>query len=163
MRFAGGECLADLGNEYRAFGFGDTILPLFRCAFRKELFQFLGSNEENIIGQKRFDVVVSSGDEIFGLFQLTEYFADCVFQCFHIPFFFGDYFFPIPLIDINRMDIIGIFIPADRAHIGVKSLAGVEAVVFQSVSFPFGERVYDLGRCVLLFFDTKRNRAFHTI
>ena len=76
---------------------------------------------------------------------------------------FFDDFFPIPLVDKDRVDIVGDFIAADGIHIRVKSFAVRKTIFFQSISFPFCKGLDNFSFPSVLFFDIKCNRAFHTV
>ena len=65
--------------------------------------------------------------------------ADCVDQSFHGTFFFESDLFPVPLINIYRMDVVQVFITTDRDHICIKALAMSKAVFLQRIAFPFGK------------------------
>ena len=51
------------------------------------------------------------------------------------------------------MHVVSDLIAADGIHVRVKAFAYVETVLFQRISFPFGKRVNDLDRTVILLFD----------
>ena len=61
------------------------------------------------------------------------------------------------------MNVVGVLIPADGAHVGVEAFADVEAVLLQGVALPFGQRVDNFGRALVLFPDAKGNGALHTV
>ena len=50
-----------------------------------------------------------------------------------------DDLFPIPLIDINRMQVIHFLVAADGIHIRIQSLARLKTVFIERHPFPFGE------------------------
>ena len=56
----------------------------------------------------------------------------------------GDHLFPIPLIHVDRMDIVKILIAADGVHIGVKTVANEEMIFLQSEALPFCQRMHHL-------------------
>ena len=97
------------------------------------------------------------------LFQSCVNFADRIFQCLIITLFFGNHFFPVPLIYVDRVNIVRILISADGTHIGVKTFTGMKTVVLECIAFPFCQRMHDLRGSVLLLLDPERNRALHTI
>ena len=61
------------------------------------------------------------------------------------------------------MDIVQIFIAADRYHICVEAFTVRKTVFFQSVAFPFRKGVYDLGVAAFDSLDIKAYRAFYTV
>ena len=61
------------------------------------------------------------------------------------------------------MDVVGLFVPADGVHVSVKTFTHVEVIAFQSETFPFGERVDDLERLVVLLLYAEADRALHAV
>ena len=49
-------------------------------------------------------------------------------EILHIAVLFQDDFFPVPLIHVDGVDIVGVLIPADGAHVSIETLADVEDV-----------------------------------
>ena len=54
--------------------------------------------------------------------------ADCVDQSIHISLFSGNNFFPVPLVNKYRVDIVSLLITSYGIHICVDALAEREAV-----------------------------------
>ena len=61
------------------------------------------------------------------------------------------------------MEIIQFFVPADGIHIGIESLAWLEAVLFESHAFPLGKRLNDLDIFAGEGLHVKVYRAFHAV
>ena len=91
----------------------------------EQTLSFLPENKEkkDIIRKKRIDIVVTSGNVFFCIFQSPVDFADSVLKCLCVTFFLRNYFFPVPLVNIDGMDVVSIFISADSAHISIKSFS----------------------------------------
>ena len=54
-------------------------------------------------------------------------------------------FFPVPLIDVDRVQIIEhILVAADGVHVGIEALSGVEIIAVERHALPLGERLDDL-------------------
>ena len=63
-----------------------------------------------------------------------------------ISVFRQDDLFPVPLINIDGVEIIQhVLVAADGVHVGVQSLSGVEAVSLERETLPLCKGVYDLG------------------
>ena len=56
---------------------------------------------------------------------------------------FGDDLFPVPLVDIDGVQVVEILIAADRVHIGVDAMSRLDAVLTERHSLPFCKRLYD--------------------
>ena len=65
-------------------------------------------------------------------------------EVIHGAFLGGDNLFPVPLVHIDRVDIIQFLIPTDGVHIGIQSLAGLKAVAEKRQALPLGQRMDDL-------------------
>ena len=61
------------------------------------------------------------------------------------------------------MDIVQLLIPADSVHVGVKAVAGVEAVALEGQALPFGQGVDHLAHGSLYRRNIKGHRPFHAI
>ncbi len=67
-------------------------------------------------------------------------------EIIYIPVFREDDLFPVPLIDIHRMEIIQhVLIAADSVHIRAQPAPGVKAVAFERHALPLGKRMHNLG------------------
>ena len=74
-------------------------------------------------------------------------------------FAYGD--FPVPLIHVDGMQIVQLFVRADGVHIGVNAVTSFNFVVGQGEAFPFGQGMHDFGFSVLQVFNGKSYRAFN--
>ena len=154
---------ADLHNADGAFCLGDIKFSLLWSVVRKHFFQLPGGDKENIVGQNLLYVVIVNGHVFLRFAQHLIDCADGGFQGFQIAFFLGNDLFPIPLIHIDGMNIVRLFISADGAHIGVKSFAHGKSVFFQGIPFPLCQGLHDLGFPLLLIFDIEGYRTLHTV
>ena len=74
----------------------------------------------------------------------------------------ADYLFPVPLVHVDGVEIVQIFIAADGVHIAVQALAHAEVVVLQGLALPFCQRLHHLcfNAAVL---DIKGDFALHAV
>ena len=88
--------------------------------------------------------------------------AHHVFQVGLVAVLHCDDLFPVPLIHIDRVEVIQLLVPADSVHVAVQTLAHAEAVVLQRLTLPFCQRLHHLclGAAVL---DVKGNLALHAV
>ena len=56
-----------------------------------------------------------------------------------VPLLRRDDLFRVPLIHIDRVEVVKRFIPPDSVHICIQSLAGVESVAMERIALPFGQ------------------------
>jgi len=70
-----------------------------------------------------------------------------------------DNFFPVPLVDVDRVQIVKlVLVAADGVHVRIQSLAGEEAVALERKALPLCQRLHDLRLC-LRAQDIERYRA----
>ena len=162
MTFSVGQSLTNLHKEYSAFFFDDLVFSFLWSQIRIHVYQFLGGNEGNFFWQDLFNIIILYSHVFLCFAEYTVDRADCVDQSFHGTFFFGNDLFPVPLINIYRMDVVQVFITTDRDHICIKALAMSKAVFLQRIAFPFGKGMYDLSIFVLAF-DVEAYRTFYTV
>ena len=115
------------------------------------------------MGQYFFDIVIVNGHVFFGLAQYFIYCADGFFQSVQGSFFFGNDFLPIPLVYVDRVDIVHFFVPADSAHVRIQALSHGKTVFFQGITFPLCKGLDDFSFSAVLTFNVKRDRAFHPV
>ena len=78
-------------------------------------------------------------DFVLHMLDDLEDIADSLLKHFVRSFFFVDHHLPVPLVNIDGVQIVHQLIAADRIHIGIQAFMKIEAVFFQRISFPFGE------------------------
>ena len=88
--------------------------------------------------------------------------ADGLTQKIQRALFSGNNALPVPLVNIDAVQVVQLLITADGVHIGHKALTGAIAVLVQGIAFPFGKAVYDLGLLIQAG-NIERNGALHTV
>lgn len=69
---------------------------------------------------------------------------------------------PIPLIDVDGVQIIQLLVAADGVHVGVNALAGVDVVAIERHALPLGQRMDDL-RVGVRAGNIETDRALHAV
>ena len=69
-------------------------------------------------------------------------------ECRGVPVLLIDDHLPVPLIDIAAVQIIELLIATNRVHVGIETLARLEAVLLQCHSLPLRQRMHDLDRLI---------------
>ena len=67
--------------------------------------------------------------------------ADNELQVFHVPGLPGDDLFPVPLVYIDGVDVVQLFVSADGVHVGVEAAPHPEVVPLQCQPLPLGQGV----------------------
>ena len=66
-----------------------------------------------------------------------------IVEIFGVSLRLVDDFFPVPLVDIDRMQIVDLFVFPYGIHIGIQTVSLIEDIVMKGHAFPFGQRVND--------------------
>ena len=85
---------------------------------------------------------------------------DRLVQEFAGPFLTGDRFFLVPLVHIDRVEVVQLFVAPDRIHIRIQAAAGFDSVLAERVALPFGQRLHDLGRLLVHIFQRETDPSF---
>ena len=163
MPLAGLQHVADLHDADSALCFGNVVFPLLRAVVREHVFQLLGGDEEDIVRKDLFYVIVLDGHVFFGFPKHLIYGAHHIFKRIQRAVLPGNDLFPVPLIHVDGVDIVGDLIPADGAHVRIKPFALPEAVFFQRVALPFGKGLHHLRFIFILFPDPEGNGPLHAV
>ena len=163
MPAAGAERSADSREENRPICPRSLCLPLGRREAGITVLELLRTDECQRIGQlpRQARNVVRGGR--FRLFENFIY----GFHGFHQEsggaVFAADYFFPVPLIDIEGMQVIRHLVPPDRVHIGIKTGSGLHTVTSQGEPLPLGQRMDDFSRPAAFIEHIERYRPFRPV
>ena len=98
---------------------GDQVFPFFRGLIRIAFLQFLGSDKHDIFWQMFDCFRIFVPYLVLHMFDNFEDGAHGFFQGFRISLFFGDNFFPVPLVNVAGMEVIQFFVTPDCVHIGI--------------------------------------------
>ena len=144
MGLTGLERAADLHDEDRAVFFGGRVLPLLGGEGGVFVLELLARNEGDLFRQVAFEAGELVGKGLLRLAERLHDLAHGILQRFGAPLFAGDDLLPVPLVDVDRVEIVEHLVTADGVHIGVKPGAGREAVARERETLPFRQRVDDL-------------------
>ena len=147
MGLAGAQRRADADDKGGAMLLQIGVFPLLGRHLRVSILQLLGGDKADLPLQLGQDGKLGI-DGLHGILGVADG-ADDVhhrqLQIVQVPVLRQDHLFPVPLIHIDRVQVIQlVLIPADGVHIGVQALAGVEAIAFQRQTLPLGQRLHHL-------------------
>ena len=143
--FARAQLAADLHDEGGAVLADVRRFALFGGEVGIHILQLLGGDKADLVAE----VVIQRG--VFGADGVRRRLQGGVdlfhrrLQKFDRPVVAADDRFPIPLIDVNGMQIVEVFVAADGVHVGIEAEAHPEAVLCQGVALPLRQRMDDLG------------------
>ena len=150
--FTVGQLVADADDERGAVFLEGAVFSFARFQVGILLSEVFGVDEGDFVRQERFEVGVFFMDGGFGGFDSAVDGADDLFEEVEVAILSVNDPFPVPLIDVDGMDVVERFlVGADGGHVGVESFAVAEAVVGQDHAFPFGQGEDDLGVGGVLF------------
>ena len=124
MRLAVRKGRADPDHEYGAVSPYDLVLALFRFFAGIQVEQLLRMDEMDLLGQRRNQLRELDVQFVFGHFDRLVDTAHRLFQESDVALFARDHLLPIPLVDVQRMDIVQLFVRTQRVHIGINPTAG---------------------------------------
>ena len=138
--------------------------PYLRAAACSELLQqLLGLQERDSLGQYGRDVRIEFVNLLLdGFHRLVDRF-DGRFQEVQVALFGAHRAFPVPLVDVERVDVVQLLVGADGVHVGVQPVSRGDLVGPQFHAFPFGQRVHHLGPAVAQIADRERHGALHAV
>ena len=163
MRFSVRQIPADTYYEHRLVAPDNLGFPLLGTQIRVQLLQFFGMDEENIIRQDRLYLRKFHENLVLGHFYRLIYPPHGGFQERNIPVFPVDDLFPVPLVHINGVNVIEVFVRPEGVHIGVYSPARADTHFGEFQPFPLRKRMHDLGPAVRQRLYRERHRTFHTV
>ena len=158
-----GKFAADADEEQRAVFAGRRLLALLGRQRGELLQQLLGLQERDSLGQYGRDVRIEFVNLLLdGFHRLVDRF-DGRFQEVQVALFGAHRAFPVPLVDVERVDVVQLLVGADGVHVGVKTVSGGDLVGSELHAFPLGQRVHHLGPAVAQIADRERHGALHAV
>jgi len=74
----------------------------------------------------------------------------------------GDDLLPVPLVYINAVQVVKLFVAADGVHVGHKALAGAEPILSKGIALPFGQAVHNFSALIQAGY-IKADGALHAV
>ena len=139
----------------------EGMLALLRRQIRIAVLELLRSDERHLALQLRQHLKLRI-DRAHGALRLADGSDDVHnrgLEIVQIPVAALDDLFPVPLVDVDRVQIVEhVLIAADGVHVGIEALSGVEIIAIEGHALPLGERLDDL-RLPAGLQDVERHRA----
>ena len=143
---SGAELAADLHD---AGGFVLAHIGVFPLGAGGQLgvpvFQLLGGDEADLPAQFCAQLGVADVESVVGGADGLDDGPDNQLQEIQIPVFRGDDLLPVPLVNVDGVNVVQFLVPADGVHIGVQAVAHGEMIPLQSQPLPLGQGVHHLG------------------
>ena len=141
------ERAADLHEEGGGMILHPGVLPLLGGEVGPAVLQLLGGDKAHLRaqGRQRSEPGVDRAQGGLGLTHGLDDGAYGLLQILHVPVPGSDDLLPVPLIHIDRVQVIQLFVPPDGVHVGVESLSHRELIPVEGHTLPLGQRVDHLG------------------
>ena len=163
VSFAIAQRTTDTDDKDGTIGACDGILPLFRCQVGILLQQVIGMDEMDLCRQCRTNDGEHLIDQIFRPDHSGINASDNLFQELDIPLFRQHHALPVPLIDIQRVQVAQLLIASDGIHIRIDTIARLDLIVGQRQPFPLGQRMDNLSLGISQILDRKGNSPFRPV
>ena len=124
---------------------GDGVFAFLRGHFRIAPAQLLGMDEEDLTRQEGFQLRIGFIYQIFRTEHCSIYFAYNPFQESYVAVIGRDGTLPVPLVNIERVQIAQNLIGPYGIHIGIDPIARGNLVFGKRETLPFGKRMDHLG------------------
>ena len=126
------------------------------------ILELLRGDKIYLVGQKLADNVIFLGYICLRMAQASVNGADGSLEGIDVALLGSYYLLPIPLVDKDGMDIIRILVAAYGVHVGIDTLAGLEAVVLEGAALPLCERLDYFNIAVHILY-VERHRALNAV
>ena len=157
-----GQLAADAHQEGNGMFPHEKILPLLGGLVRIKIQQLLRGDERDLPGQLGMQLGIAAVDNQRSVADAAHDLPHRVLQGIQVAGLRGDDPLPVPLIHVDGMQVVQLFIPADGVHIGIDALARVKIVAEQGHALPLGQRLHHL-RVHARRRNIKADRAFHAV
>ncbi len=149
MGLAAFQIVADFHQEGGGVGPHKSVFPLFGGLVRVQVFQLLGRDKGHMGAVQRESFQLGEGgmQVHFSGTHCCNDGTDHLFQVGFIPVAFRNDLFPVPLVYIDRMEVIQFFFPANSVHVGVQALAHSETIFLQGLTLPFCQTLHYFCLC----------------
>ena len=99
--------------------------------------QLLGGDEGDIPAQLGAQLGEANMQAVVGVADGAYNGADDELQKVQVPVFPGNDLLPVPLVNVNGMDVVQRLVPADGVHVGVQAIPYGKIVALEGETLPF--------------------------
>ena len=121
------------------------IFSLFRCLSRVEVLELLRGYKGDFAAELGVELGIVPLELVERTADCLDNAADCVFQRISIAFALRDDAFPVPLVHVNGVQVIGLFVATDSVHVADQAAADGKVVAPERIALPLCERLDYLG------------------
>ena len=159
---AGVQGKTDLHQEDGAVLTADGILALLGGEVGVLVLQLLRGDEEHVAGELGVQAREGDAERVVRLDDGADNVTHRALEVGDVAVAGVDDLFPVPLIDVDGVEVVHLFVAADGVHIGEQALADIELVALERQTLPLGEALHDL-RVVADVGDIEADGALHAV
>ena len=150
-------------HEHGTISLADSILALLGRLVGIHLQQFLSMYKVNLLGQEGLDLRIGLAGQIFRSADGRIDTLHDILQERQRAVFLADHGLPVPLVHIERMQVVELLISTDGVHIGIDTIARLYLILSQRKTLPLGQRVNHLSLRITQILDGECHSTLHTV
>ena len=116
-----------------------------------------------MLRQLRFNIGEHLVNQILGAVHSVEDTFDYLLEKIDSAVLLAYCHLPVPLVDIERVDVVEFLVGTNGIHIGVDAIAALDAIIGKNHTFPLGKRVDNLRLLVVHVFHRERYRTLNSV
>ena len=159
MRLTVAERTADTDDEHGALLAHNGVFTLLGRECGIELAQRFGMDEGDFFGQLRLQLRETLAHQIFGALHGGIDRTNHFLEEFHGAIFGANHTLPVPLVDIERVQVAQLLVCANGVHVGVNAITGLHIVFGEGEALPLGQRVHHFGPGIAQILDGEIHSA----
>ena len=163
VRFAVGKFASDADDEHGSVLLANQVLALLGGLVGVHLHEFLAMYEVYLLGQVRMQLGVSLADVELGTQYGVVDAAHDVLQEIDVALFGRHGALPVPLVNIEGMEVVQFLVGTYGIHVGDDAIAGFHLVFRQGDALPLGQGVYHLCHGLAHVLYREGNGAFYAV
>ena len=117
----------------------------------------MGVNEANLLGQHRHDLRELDVEPVLGHLDRLVNPTDGLLQERDGALLARNDLFPVPLVDVKRVNVVELLVGPQRVHVGINASARRDGHLGELQPLPFGQRMNHLGPALAHVADRERN------
>jgi len=145
VRFAGSQRRADALDERGMVLGHELVLALLGRQVGVQVLEFLRGDEGDVSIELGFELRVIPLQLVERAANRGDDAAHHFLQILGVTLRLQHDLFPVPLVDVNGMQVVELLVAADGVHIAHDAFPHVEVVTLEGIALPLGKRMHDFG------------------
>ena len=161
VRFAVAKHVSYAHDEYGAVFLADAVFAFLGGKAGIHGAQFLAVDEEYLFGQEGLELRIGFAYIEFGAQYGAVDFLNGFFQIGHVSLRVCHYTFPVPLVYVQTVKVVQLFVASDGVHVRNDAESGLHLVFGQRYALPFCQTVHHFGHGLVHVLDGERHGTFN--